>query len=95
MKIKVLYHGAYRDITGKREEIRNIEPGDTLKDLIKKLETIYGAEFTKQLIDEKSNIFWSLRGIIVNGKIINPQEDLQVTLNNHDEIIFSPPVGGG
>ena len=95
MKVKVIYHGLYREITGVREEIVTLKEGSTVKVLLDVLENKYGSDLTGQLINFETGQVWSLMALAVNGTIINSDKLYSKLLMNYDEIIFLPPALGG
>lgn len=95
MKVKLVFHGSYREITGVREKYLELNENSTINDLLQKLELIYGKELTSQLIDYESDKTWSLMAIAVNGVIMNDVKKFAMSLKESDEIIFLPPALGG
>jgi len=95
MRVKVVFHGSYREVTGFKEKYFQLPENANLLDLLKKLESLYGRELTGQLIDYKKNEIWSLMAIAVNGKILSNINKFNCPLNENDEIIFLPPALGG
>ncbi|GAB6154627.1 hypothetical protein JCM17380_33770 [Desulfosporosinus burensis] len=95
MKVKVMYHGLYREITGVKEEIVTLKEGSSIKVLLDVLENKYGSDLTGQLIDFETGKIWSLMALAINGTIINSDKLYSKLLMNNDEIILLPPALGG
>ena len=92
MRVKVVFHGCYAEITGIKEEYLEIPDKADLLYLLKELEGAYGKELTGQLIDFDENEIWSLMAVAVNGKILNDLARFDCPLNEKDEIVFLPPA---
>ena len=95
IRIKVVFHGSYREVTGLKKRYFELPEKANLFELLKTLEEHYGREFTGQLIDYKKHEIWPLMAIAVNGNILSNINKFNCFLKENDEIIFlSPSLGG-
>ncbi|MDN5324067.1 MAG: sulfur-carrier protein [Clostridia bacterium] len=95
MRVKLVFHGSYREVTGTQQECIELPEKANLLDLLKKLEELYGKELTGQLINYEKNEVWPLMAIAVNGKILSDLNKFTYSLFENDEVIFLPPALGG
>lgn len=90
IEVKVIYNKQLNDITKKRREIIVIENECiSLNSFIKVLDSIYGCEFSKKLINLNNKIYSII--IFVNGKRAKPE----TLIRNGDTVIFMQPILGG
>jgi molybdopterin synthase sulfur carrier subunit len=71
-----------------------IDDGSRVKDVIEKLSLLYGDEI-RDAIMESSNKPKQGISILVNGRNIFAYEGFAYELNDNDEMLILPPVGGG
>jgi len=97
MKVNVEYLANFRLITGKnREEIR-LNEGCSLDELVKKLNSMYGREFCRTLLDPEGNLKPYMM-LIVNNREIYPSMQIKlrdIKLKDGDSVAFLPPLSGG
>ena len=79
INIKVIYFAALRDLTTKKEELLSVDPGTTPQSLYDILQEKYS--FPDQ------NTF----KVAINDNFTEWNEPL----NQHDTVVFIPPVTGG
>jgi len=89
--VKVLLHANFRQITGKKEIIEEVNPNHTLANILSKLAKQYDKDFNK-IIDPKTGKVNVDTVIMINGKNIR-QTDTK--LKDNDVIMITVPVGGG
>lgn len=79
---------------GRKEQIIQLDENTTVFNLLNHLTSLYGIELMNKLFDDKGNI---KRGIamFVNGRNIFALDGMDTLLNNEDEFLIFPPVGGG
>ncbi|MCK4483046.1 MoaD/ThiS family protein [Candidatus Bathyarchaeota archaeon] len=91
IRVRLVLCADFREIVGKREIVKEINPNSTLKHILDKLANKYGRDF-KQIIDPKT-VTISLEFLIsINGRITR---DTNVKLNNDDIVMITIPAGGG
>ena len=89
--VKVLLHANFRQITGKKEIIEEVNPNHTLANILSKLAKQYDKDFNK-IIDHKTGQINTDTLITINGKSVR-QTDIK--LKDNDIIMITVPVGGG
>lgn len=94
MKINVKFLASIREIAGAHEIRLELNSGDTVKDLLEFLESLFGVEFKeaagKPFEDENPKIRF-----LVNGRDIDFLKGPGTELKEGDLVVFIPPVGGG
>jgi sulfur-carrier protein len=80
MKLKVRYFGQFRDFTGKREEMLEVEEGITVEEIREYVRELYSK------IAAKEEVL-----VAVNGSFTSLDE----VIKESDEVAFFPPVSGG
>lgn len=72
-----------------------MKKGSTVKDVLITMVETYGEPLTAQLFDSGGNLFPYIR-LMVNGRDIAFLENkMETGLQEGDEILILPPVGGG
>lgn len=69
--------------------------GKTIGEVIKNLCDIKGAEFRRSLYEPRSNKISSDYVILVNGRPIDSEQELNVKVKKGDTIAILPALGGG
>ena len=80
MKLKVRYFGQFRDFTGKRDEMLDVEEGLTVMEIREHVRGMYSK------IAAKEEVL-----VAVNGSFVSLDE----IIKESDEVAFFPPVSGG
>ena len=80
MKVNVRYFGQFRDFTGKRDEVLEVEAGITVEEIREHVRGIYAK------IAAKEEVL-----VAVNGSF----GSLDQVIKESDEVAFFPPVSGG
>lgn len=80
MKLKIHYYGQFREFTGKREEVLEVEEGITVEEIREHVRGVYPK------IAAKDQVL-----VAVNGGFIS----LDQVISERDEVAFFPPVSGG
>ncbi len=80
MKVNVRYFGQFRDFTGKRDEVLEVEAGITVEEIREHVRGIYAK------IAAKEEVL-----VAVNGSF----GSLDQVIKEWDEVAFFPPVSGG
>ena len=89
MKIKVLYFGNFRQLTGSKQDVCNIGESSNLGDLVSSLINSYGYEFRNE-IDKTPGL-----RILINGRENMLMGGMEAPLRENDTIVILPPVVGG
>jgi len=92
VKVRVRYFGRLVDITGKKEEIVEVE-GKTVKELIETLRRIYGDRIVKAIIDKNTQSLREDVIILVDQKPIG--DNLESQLLENSKVSILPFVSGG
>jgi len=87
IKLVVKYLGTFSRLTGRREEVLELEIGATVEDLQRMLVLKYGRELKKKLEDESTQPVL----FVVAGRAAAPDR----VLSDGDEVIVTYPAGGG
>ena len=80
LKVNVRYFGQFRDFTGKRDEVLEVEAGITVEEIREHVRGIYAK------IAAKEEVL-----VAVNGSF----GSLDQVIKEWDEVAFFPPVSGG
>ena len=81
MRVKVLFFGQIKDIVGKPEEERELDPGTRLEDLFDR----YAVQFPKLASMRQAVVLARNQEFAGRGTL----------LADGDEVAFLPPVSGG
>jgi molybdopterin synthase sulfur carrier subunit len=95
MKITVKFFASLREISGRKEEVINLDDGSLVKDLIKILSDKYGPEFKYYVYDEEKDSLKQDIQFLLNGRNVLTLNGLKTRLQDGDQIAILPPVGGG
>ena len=94
MKVNVKFLAFMREIAGAHEIQFELDPGDTVKGLLKFLESHFGEGFKeaagKPFEDENPKVRF-----LVNGRDIDFLQGPETKLKEGDLVVLIPPVGGG
>ncbi len=95
MKITIRFLGAVQEATG--SDYLNIElfSGKVLKDLINKLDSMYGSDFREKVLDSKAENINRTVTILLNGKNILAQDGLNTEIRDGDIVVILPAAVGG
>jgi len=84
-----------KKILGRGDIDLTMEKGSTVKDVLVTMVETYGEPLTAQLFDSGGELFPYIR-LMVNGRDIAFLENkMETALQDGDEILIFPPVGGG
>jgi MoaD family protein len=90
----VKYFASIREITGKREEVLDVEEGTTIEKLLQTLSKRYGEKFKEYVFDEKGTLRDHLQ-FLLDGKSFTTLEGLGTKITDGCQFAMIPPVGGG
>ncbi len=97
MQVSIRFFTHLREITGKREETLRF-PNDetvTIKLVLETLSKRYGKDFTEYAYDKKTKQPKGFLQLLVNGRGVPSEEQMDMKLSDGDVVAIIPPVGGG
>jgi|YelNatPaOPRAMG01_1025707.scaffolds.fasta_scaffold00131_67 molybdopterin synthase sulfur carrier subunit len=94
MKVKIRYFAFLRELTGKREELVELEEGISIGKLLETLSVKYGEKFRDYLYGVGEFEGLSLN-FLLNGRNISLDEGFNTKLQDGDVLSILPPVAGG
>jgi len=92
--IKILFLSLLEDIAGTKEITLSLDKDSTIKDVLKKLITIYGKDFELIILNNPETLNKYII-ISLNGRDIRSLEYMNMNLHNGDELAFLPAIAGG
>lgn len=95
MKVKVKFFALVRELTGKREEVVDLDDQATVRTLLDKLVGEYGTKLSDYLFDPASKEPRGHLQFLVDGRNIALMQGLDTTLREGSSFAILPPVGGG
>jgi molybdopterin synthase sulfur carrier subunit len=93
LRIKVKYYEIAREVSGRREEIVELEEGSDIKNLIDFL--VYKYEEIQKFIYDEEGVFLDYLRFIVNNLDIMSLKKQCTVLKDGDLVLVLPPIGGG
>ena len=91
MKVRVF--GTLRHFLGSKDAEVDLEPGDTVSDVLARLASA-SPELGQRILDEEGNI-QSATNVLVNGRNIAYLGGVATGVSEEDRIAIFPAVGGG
>jgi len=95
MKVTVKFFALVRELTGKREEIMDLNGNATVRTLLGKLVEEHGSKFKEYLFDPASKEPRGHLQFLIDGRNIALMKGLDTTLTEGCSFAILPPVGGG
>jgi molybdopterin synthase sulfur carrier subunit len=95
MKVKVKFFALVRELTGKREEIVDLNDQATVRTLLGKLVEEYGVKFRDYILDPASKKPRGHIQFLMDGRNITLMQGLDTALKEGTSLAILPPVGGG
>jgi molybdopterin synthase sulfur carrier subunit len=95
MKVKVKFFALVRELTGKRDELVDLEDQATVRTLLAKLMDEYGVKFREYLLDPVSKEPKGYLQFLMDGRNIALMQGLDTALKEGSSLAILPPVGGG
>ena len=93
MRIKARFFTILREMTGKREDILNVENDANVGRVLESLSETYGSDFSEYLF--KGRRLRDHIQILVDGRNIKTLNGLDTRLEEDSTLAIIPPVGGG
>ena len=85
----------FKKILGRGDIEITMKKGSTVKDVLSTLVETYGESLNAELFDSGGDLFPYIR-LMVNGRdIAFLEKKMETVLQEGDEILIFPPVGGG
>ncbi len=94
MKITVKYFAIVRDLTGKSEDILDLEKETSIQQMLSLLFDIYGNDF-KRNICTYDGLLNNNFIFLLNGEVVTRNNLCSKILKEGDVAAIMPPVGGG
>lgn len=91
MRVTVLLSAMFKEAAGKREVIKELHDGSSLKVLLDKLAHEYGRDFN-QIIDQSTGQVTTDALVMLNGQSMRKTD---VQIKDGDVVMISVPIGGG
>mgnify|MGYP002397250609 CR=1 FL=1 len=88
------YFLTFREQTGRKSEVIEVEEGATVGNLLNRVADKYGEEFRDALLDRGGNLREYVR-ILIDGRDVQGLDDLSTKLHANCTVSIFPPVGGG
>ncbi|MEM2238887.1 MAG: ubiquitin-like small modifier protein 1 [Candidatus Bathyarchaeia archaeon] len=94
MKVKIKYFAHLREITGKREDLVELEEDTSVGKLLEALSNKYGEKFREYIYGLGEFEGVSLN-FLLNGRNISLDKMFETKLQDGDVLSILPPVAGG
>jgi molybdopterin synthase sulfur carrier subunit len=91
--MRVRIFGTLRKFAGAPVVDVDLEPGDTVRDLLQRI-TAQHSGLAEKILDEEGHLQSSVN-ILVNGRSVKFLDGLDSTLHEDDRLALFPAVGGG
>jgi molybdopterin synthase sulfur carrier subunit len=95
MKVRVKFFALVRELTGRREEVVDLDDQATVRTLLGKLVEEHGAKFRDYIFDPASNEPKGHVQFLIDGRNITLMQGLDTSLKEGASLAILPPVGGG
>ena len=95
MKVTVKFFALVRELTGKREEMIDVDDRATVRVLLDKLVSKYGSKFEDYIFDPASKEPRGHVQFLIDGRNVALMEGMNTALKEGNSFAILPPVGGG
>jgi len=92
--VTIEYFLTFREQTGKKSEVIEVEEETTVGNLLNRVADKYGEEFRDALLDRGENLREYVR-ILIDGRDVQGLDGLSTKLHANCTISIFPPAGGG
>ena len=94
MQVTIEYFLTFREQTGRKSEIIEVEEDSTVGSLLNQVAYKYGEEFRDALLDRGGNLREYVR-ILIDGRDVQGLDGLSTKLHSNCTVSIFPPAGGG
>ena len=95
MKVKVKFFALVRELTGKREEVLDLDDRATVRILLGRLVEEHGTKFRDYIFDPASKEPRGHVQFLMDGRNVALMQGLDTILKEDCSLAILPPVGGG
>ena len=95
MKLKIRYAGPVASTLKKKEEIVEVAPGSTLRQLLERLVDSYGKGLRDEVLDDDGKRIRDGALVVVNGVSVGRLKGLNTELKEGDTVSLLPWFPGG
>jgi molybdopterin synthase sulfur carrier subunit len=95
IRIKVRTILEFTKIFGQGRFEVSLATGSTIGHFLEELTNTWGDELTSRLFEPDGSKLLSHIGLMVNGRSIGMLQNMETVLQDGDEVLILPPVGGG
>jgi molybdopterin synthase sulfur carrier subunit len=95
MKIKIHYLGLVKTYTNKNQDEITLEEGASLSDLLNKLASYFGKQFTQDIYEPGMKDVKTMFTVMVNGIVMGQLNGIDTKLKEGDSVILMPLMTGG
>jgi MoaD family protein len=95
MKIKIHYLGLVKTYTNKSQDEIELKDGASLSELLNKLATEFGTQFTKDIYESGAKDVKAMFTVMVNGIVMGQFNGVDTKLKDSDNVILMPLMTGG
>jgi molybdopterin synthase sulfur carrier subunit len=95
IRVKVRTILDFTKIFGQRQFEVSLADGSTVGNFLEELTNAWGDELASRLFEPGRSKLLAHIGLMVNGRSINLLQNMDTVLQDEDEILILPPVGGG
>ena len=95
MQIKIQYLGLVKTFTNKIQDEITLETGATLSDLLKRLASEFGKQFSHEIYEEGAKDVKPMFTVMVNGIVMGQLNGVETRLKDGDKVILMPLMTGG
>ena len=94
MKVTVKFLAIFYELAKTFKAEVELPDGATVGDLLKVLDERFNPNISKTLLNDDSGLREGYN-ILVNGRSVDFKKGLETKLNDGDEVVLLPPIGGG
>ena len=95
IRVKVRTILEFTRIFGQRQFEVSLADGSTVGNFLEELTNTWGDELATRLFEPDRSKLLPHIGLMVNGRSISLLQNMETVLQDRDEILILPPVGGG
>ena len=95
MKVKIHYLGLVKTYTHKSQDEIELNEGAQLSELLDKLVSEFGEQFTKEIYDKGMKEVKAMFTVMINGIVIGQLNGVETILKSGDNVILMALMTGG